>query len=54
LAHAMGEALRAPPEELARMGERGRKRVLEQHDLARQGGELASLFERVMRTSPIA
>jgi colanic acid/amylovoran biosynthesis glycosyltransferase len=45
LAGAMREALRAPEEELARRGQRGRQLVLERHDLAVEVGKLAGLLE---------
>jgi glycosyltransferase involved in cell wall biosynthesis len=46
LTAAMREALEAPPERLAQMGERGRARVLERHHPARQGERLAALLAR--------
>ena len=48
LAQAMREALRAAPEQLERMGERGRARVLERHDLRAEVGKLTRLFEEAM------
>jgi hypothetical protein len=41
--------LRAPELQLQQMGERGRKRVLERHDLSLEVRRLAALFERGIR-----
>jgi glycosyltransferase involved in cell wall biosynthesis len=49
LVDAMAAALGAPAEELLRMGERGRERILAQHDLAAETVKLASLFERAIK-----
>lgn len=45
LAAAVRRAVGAPPRELERMGERGRQRVLERHDLSAEVRRLAALFE---------
>jgi glycosyltransferase involved in cell wall biosynthesis len=44
LARALRAALLAPDETIARMGARGRERVLVQHDVDREAGRLADLF----------
>jgi glycosyltransferase involved in cell wall biosynthesis len=44
LTEALREALAAPIEQIARMGAAGRKRVLEQHDAAREAAKLKVLF----------
>lgn len=49
LAQAMREALGAPAERLDLMGERGRQRVLELHDLAAQVRTLAQVLEGAIR-----
>lgn len=49
LAGAMSEALSTPVQQLDRMGERGRQRVLERHQAAVQADRLADLFEQVIR-----
>jgi colanic acid/amylovoran biosynthesis glycosyltransferase len=46
LAAAMREALEASPEQLARMGTRGRERVLQRHHPERQAERLAELLAR--------
>jgi len=46
LASGLRELLRAPEPSLRRMGERGRQRVLERHDLSLEVRRLAALFER--------
>jgi glycosyltransferase involved in cell wall biosynthesis len=53
LAWAMGEALRMPVQDLDRMGENGRRRVLERHRLSVEVRRLAELFERIVRNEPI-
>lgn len=50
LADAMREVLSAPAETLERMGERGRQRVMEHHDLHAAGRALSDLFERALAT----
>jgi glycosyltransferase involved in cell wall biosynthesis len=49
LANAMKELLRAPDRRLQEMGERGRQRVLERHDLSAEVRRLAALFEGGIR-----
>lgn len=44
LAEAMRMCLDAPVEMLARMGEAGRERVLQRHDVEREAGKLTALF----------
>lgn len=44
LVNAMREALRTPPEILAEIGLRGRQRVLERHDIAKEAEKLSELF----------
>jgi glycosyltransferase involved in cell wall biosynthesis len=51
LARALAEALRAPPEELDRMGSRGRALVLERHDLSREVRKLAEILDRCLSSS---
>ncbi len=48
LARAMREALSMPAAERQRMGERGRKRVLERHDVSVEVRKLAAHFERAI------
>lgn len=48
LAEAIREVLATPPETLHRMGEKGRNRVQERHDLRMEVGKLAGLFDRVL------
>jgi colanic acid/amylovoran biosynthesis glycosyltransferase len=45
LAEAMREALEAPIEQLAAMGDLGRRHVLEYHDTLKEAAKLKSLFE---------
>jgi colanic acid/amylovoran biosynthesis glycosyltransferase len=44
LVDAMRECLAAPPEVLARMGDKGREQVLREHDADTEAGKLAALF----------
>jgi glycosyltransferase involved in cell wall biosynthesis len=46
LADAIGEVLRAEPEELDRMGSAGHERVARDHDIRRSAATLAGLFAR--------
>lgn len=46
LTEAMEECLSAPAEQLERMGEAARARVLERHDVDREAAKLAALFAR--------
>lgn len=48
LAMAMREVLAAPSDLLAEIGERGRRRVLELHDLSGEVRKLAELFRRIV------
>lgn len=52
LVHAMREALEAPPERLARMGARGRERVLQLHHPSQQGERLARLLAGAAAEGP--
>jgi colanic acid/amylovoran biosynthesis glycosyltransferase len=45
LASAMQACLDTAPEEIARMGEAARERVLERHDVDREAGKLIGLFQ---------
>ena len=49
LADAMREALRAPARQLDEMGERGRRTVLERHDISVESRKLEDLFRRAGR-----
>jgi glycosyltransferase involved in cell wall biosynthesis len=49
LASAMTDLLRVPEERLREMGQKGRQRVLERHDLSVEVRRLAALFERGIR-----
>lgn len=53
LADAMQEVLSTPAETLERMGEQGRRRVMERHDLHAAGRALSDLFERADRKSVV-
>lgn len=46
LVAALREVLAAPPERLAEMGQEGRRRVAERHDVAREASRLLQLLER--------
>jgi glycosyltransferase involved in cell wall biosynthesis len=48
LAEAVGEALRASTQRLGEMGERGRRAVLERHDLSVESQRLDGLFRQVV------
>jgi glycosyltransferase involved in cell wall biosynthesis len=49
---AVAEVLRAPPEQLTRMGRAGAARVAEMHDASREAGRLAALFRQSMDVAP--
>jgi glycosyltransferase involved in cell wall biosynthesis len=49
LCRAMRECLAAAPADLLRMGEAGRARVLERHDVDREAARLARLFAGAAR-----
>jgi glycosyltransferase involved in cell wall biosynthesis len=51
LADAMAAVLSASPEQLDRLGEAGRQRVLERHDATREAARLAALFRRTITES---
>ena len=53
LANAMRKALATPPQQLALMGERGRRIVLERHDLAVECRKLAALFTAAMHSDQV-
>jgi len=53
LAAAMKQVLQAPPEELDRMGNAGKAKVAEKHDVNTEAAKLASLFpQTAQQTSP--
>ncbi len=53
LVGAMREALRAPARHMDGMGERGRRRVLERHDVSVEVARLARIFEEAARVPTI-
>lgn len=54
LADAMERCLATPDDELLRMGERARTRVLERHDSDREAGKLVTLFRQAEQNSAVA
>jgi colanic acid/amylovoran biosynthesis glycosyltransferase len=53
LADAMREALEIPPEQLATMGEAGRRHMIEHHDARKEAAKLKSLFEEYLSTNSV-
>lgn len=51
LAGAMRQLVESPAERLDQMGERGRRRILERHDVSREVRRLAALFEQTIEGS---
>jgi len=54
LAQAMRQALLTPPAELRRMGQAGRRKVLQQHDASKEAAKLAELFAKSLREQRVA
>jgi colanic acid/amylovoran biosynthesis glycosyltransferase len=54
LIRAMEECLRTPDAELRRLGENGRRRVIERHSIDREATKLAALFRGVCENAPSA